>query len=389
MSNTARKTTRSIVFIPSTKQPKTLTFSPVGALVKAIAKPTKRKRKTKATAKPTKAATVKPVKTKVKIVDLKVKKVNQKPTRATSKVKDAPAKGKAVKPAAQVVKPEPKPAPTPRVRKVKPVPLKRACWPDGRVKAIEGEEVYRLGSGFGNTPATQYGVVYKGRRDKLRVRVTGEKSLFHADGPSNKTFPLTPAWTVKNDPWVQAQEENRRANERFKQQAAEAAAAARRHRLAEFKRRYGTLAIAEVKPGDVLVHFEGAMRCEVVGFETFGDEGPWVMGYLTPEDKEAECARCVTTAKGLHEWRKLDKSVQGSMRRPGVFHITKGTSGIFHVYPDAIQARAAVERCGHEERGTVQATDYFDAVQQAMAMEAAEYPTMDARMRGMSILKKA
>jgi hypothetical protein len=77
----------------------------------------------------------------------------------------------------------------------------RQTYPDGRLIPVLGDEVYQQVRGFMGAGGAIRGVVVKGRGGALRVKLTGYSGMMPTtDVVEGKTMPLTPAWTVVDDP---------------------------------------------------------------------------------------------------------------------------------------------------------------------------------------------
>ena len=81
--------------------------------------------------------------------------------------------------------------------------------PDGRWVPQEGDEVYQIVPGFGGTPATVRGVVFRNRQGELRVRLTEGAQLIGGRQRLRGTLPLDESWTVVGDPEIRRRQEER------------------------------------------------------------------------------------------------------------------------------------------------------------------------------------
>lgn len=152
----------------------------------------------------------------------------------------------------------------------------RPTYPDGRLIPQTGDEVYQAVQGAFGMPASLIGVV-RG----ARVSITGGHALVGAV-PVGKSFKLTPAWTVRNDPEIlrrRAEEEAQRAAEAqakldrdARGEAAKVAAQAAR----------GTLTMDQIQAGDLLED-DGGIRWWVAELNDEGEpygieEDHWPLG---------------------------------------------------------------------------------------------------------------
>ncbi len=134
-------------------------------------------------------------------------------------------------------------------------------YPDGRLVPKLGDKVFIVTGGMLGTSASIQGEVYQAKNGNYRVKVTATHAMMGGEA-SAKDYPLTPEWTVRNDPELTRREEARKQKEQYR-----IAQADREHQkwLQKQTGEYQTaLARGEqpVKPeeareGDVLNYYDG------------------------------------------------------------------------------------------------------------------------------------
>jgi hypothetical protein len=135
----------------------------------------------------------------------------------------------------------------------------RPKHPDGRLIPQLGDEVYQMVAGAFGMGAVIEGVVIKGR-GALRVKVTGGGGpLGISQAPVGRTFQLTPAWTVKDDPAVKAKQEAQEREKLEKQTREQALKEAGAKAIEEKAKSLGLHRVTgmhEVKVGDEVYSLE-------------------------------------------------------------------------------------------------------------------------------------